>query len=86
MCEWLKPNVEKGVLTPPLPYSWIEHFDQNHTQWNDAAYTVSVRRTRLNVTVLLTLALAEESPTYILNEDTQPVTIEVSHAACKAEF
>ena len=37
-------------------------------------YTVSVRRTRLNVLVLLTLALAGESP------------IEGSHAACKAEF
>ena len=53
-----------------------------------ADYTVSVRRTGLNVLVLLTLALAGESPTYILHEGTHPVirAIEVSHAACKAEF
>ena len=51
----------------------------------NAGYTVSVRRTRLNVLVLLTLAIAGESPTCILHEDTHPVTraIEVSHAACK---
>ena len=54
----------------------------------NAGYTVSVRRTRLNVLVLLTLALAGESPTHILREGTHPATraIEVSHAACKAEF
>ena len=34
----------------------------------NAGYTVSVRRTRLNVLVLLTLALAVESPTCILHE------------------
>ena len=34
----------------------------------NAGYTVSVRRTRLNVLVLLTLALAGESPTCILHE------------------
>ena len=54
----------------------------------DAGYTVSVGITRLNVLVLLTLALAGESPTCILHEGTHPVlrAIEVSHAACKAEF
>ena len=49
-------------------------------------YTASVRRARLNVLVLLTLALlAGESPTYILHEGTHPVTraIEVSHVARK---
>ena len=53
-----------------------------------AGYTVSVRRTRLYVLVLLTLVLAGESPTCILHEGTHPVirAIEVSHAACKAEF
>ena len=34
----------------------------------NAGYTVSVRRTKLNVLVLLTLALAGESPTCILHE------------------
>ena len=34
----------------------------------DAGYTVSVRRTRLDVLVFLTLALAGGSPTYILYE------------------
>ena len=34
----------------------------------DAVVKVSVRRTRLNVLVLLTLALAEESPTCLLRE------------------
>ena len=34
----------------------------------NAGYTVSVRRTRLNVLVLLTLAIAGESPTCILHE------------------
>ena len=34
----------------------------------DAGYTVSVRRTRLSVLVILTLALARESPTCILHE------------------
>ena len=58
----------------------------------NAGYTVSVRRTRSNVLVLLVLALAGESPTCILHEGilgyTHPVAhaIEVSHAACKAEF
>ena len=33
-----------------------------------AGYTVSVRRTRLHVSVPLTVALAEESPTCILHE------------------
>ena len=33
-----------------------------------AGYTVSVRRTRLNVLVLLALAIAGESPTCILHE------------------
>ena len=33
-----------------------------------AGYTVYVRRERLNVWVLLTLALAGESPTFILHE------------------
>ena len=47
-----------------------------------------MRRTRLNVLVLLTLARAGESPTCILHEGTHPVTrrIEVLHAACKAKF
>ena len=54
----------------------------------NADYTVSERRTRLNVLVLLTLVLAGESPTCILHKGIHPVTraIEVSHAACKAEF
>ena len=54
----------------------------------NAGYTVAVRRTRLNVLVLSTLALAGEPTTCILHEGTPPVTraIEVSHAACKAEF
>ena len=54
----------------------------------NAGYTVAVRRARLNVLVLLTLALAGESPTCILHDGTPPVTraIEVSHAACEAEF
>ena len=53
-----------------------------------AGNTVSVRTTKLNVLVLLTLAKAGESPTCILHERTHPViyAIEVSHAACKAEF
>ena len=34
----------------------------------NTGYTVSVRRTRLNILVLLTLALAGESPTCILHE------------------
>ena len=54
----------------------------------NAGYTFSVRGTRLNVLVLLNLALAGKSPTCILREGTHPVTraIDVSHAACKAEF
>ena len=54
----------------------------------NAGYMVSVRRTRLDVLGLLTLALAGESPTCILHEGTHPVTraIEVSNAACKAKF
>ena len=36
----------------------------------DAGYTVSVRGTILSVLVLLTLALAGESPTCILHEGT----------------
>ena len=54
----------------------------------NAGYTVSVRMTRLNVLVTLTLAFAGESPTDILHEGIHPVTraIEVPHAACKAEF
>ena len=53
-----------------------------------AGYTVFVRRTRLNVLVLLILALAGESPTCILHEGIHPVTraVKVSHAACKAEI
>ena len=49
-----------------------------------AGYTVSLRRTRLNVFFLLTLASAGESPTCILHEGTHPIirAIEVSHAAC----
>ena len=51
----------------------------------NAGYTVSVRRIRLDVLILLTLALAGESPTCILHEGIHLVTraIEVSHAACK---
>ena len=47
-----------------------------------------MRRTRLNVLVLLTLARAGESPTCILHGGTHPVTrrIELLHAACKAKF
>ena len=36
----------------------------------NAGYIVSVRRTRLNVLVLLILALVGESPTCILHEGT----------------
>ena len=51
----------------------------------DAGYTVSVRKTRLNVLVLLSLAIAGESLTCIFHEGTHTVThaIEVSHAARK---
>ena len=55
----------------------------------NVGYTVSVSRARLNVLVLLTLALAGESPTCILPRGyPHRVTpaIEVSHAARKAEF
>ena len=40
------------------------------------------------LTLIATLKLQGESPTYILNEDTQPVirAIGVSHTACKDEF
>ena len=40
------------------------------------------------LTLIATLQLQGESPTYILDEDTQPVTraIGVSHTACKDEF
>ena len=40
------------------------------------------------LTLIATLQLQGESPTYILNEDTQPVirAIGVSHTACKDEF
>ena len=54
-----------------------------------AGYTVSVRRTRLNVLVLSILALAGEfTDLYPSRGYTHPVTraIEVSHATCKAEF
>ena len=47
--------------------------------------TVSVRRTRFNVLVLLTLPLTGESPTCTLHEGVSRA-IEVSHAACKADF
>ena len=48
----------------------------------NAGYTVSVPRTRFNVLVLLTLAVAGESPTCILHEGTHPVSraIEESNA------
>ena len=56
----------------------------------NAGYTVSVRRTRLDVLILLTLALISRGVTdmYPSRGYTHPVTraIEVSHAACKAEF
>ena len=54
----------------------------------NAGYTVSVRRVRLNVLVLLTLAIAGESPTCILHQGTHTVTraIEVTQAACKAKL
>ena len=54
-------------------------------------FTVSAHRLN-NVTLLTliaTLSVVEgESPSYILNEDTQPVirAIGVSHTACKDEF
>ena len=40
------------------------------------------------LTLIATLQLQGESPTYILNEDTQPVirAIGVSHTACKDEL
>ena len=47
-----------------------------------AGNTASVRRTRLHVLVLLTLALAGESPTCILH-DLVTCAIGVSHAVCK---
>ena len=56
----------------------------------NAGYTVSVRRTRLNLIVLLILEIAEGGHRPVFHEGTHPVTraIEVSHshAACKAEF
>ena len=39
----------------------------------NAGYTVSVRRTRLNILVQLILALAGESPPCILHEGIHPV-------------
>ena len=55
-----------------------------------AGYAVPVRRTRLGVLVVLTLAVTVESPICcILREGIHtPLTraIEASHAACKAEL
>ena len=50
----------------------------------EAGCTVSVRRTRLNVVVLLTLALKGESPTCILHEGIS--TPRNTSAACEDDF
>ena len=54
----------------------------------NAGYTVAVRRTRLKVLILLTLAVGGESPTGILHEDpvTRKIEVPPTYAACKAEF
>ena len=53
---------------------------------SETGFIVSAHRLP-NIT-LLTLIATLESPTYIVNEDTQPVirAIGVSHTACKDEF
>ena len=71
-------------LTVPGP---ILHYTSNKTAHNHTTqYTVSVRKTRQNVLVLLTLAIAEESPTRIRHPYAHPVTraIEASHVSLQS--
>ena len=74
------PILRTNPVDPSSPPQKLTHTINSyftHTEFSqllsgfvslNAGYTVSVRRTRLNVLVLLTLALAGESPTCVLHE------------------
>ena len=60
-------RVQHVLYPPATSVSYVRPCHSTRVALN-AGYTVSVRRTRLNVLVLLTLALAGESPTCTLHE------------------